>query len=104
MGIGLGPTLLGFLSDQFAHNAFTAGHYAAMCPNGVAMAGAASDLVEACKSASATGIKNALIAVSLLFVWAAAHYMLAARNLGADLDTHYVPDGGGAAPSPQVAA
>ncbi|HEX7416847.1 MAG TPA: MFS transporter [Steroidobacteraceae bacterium] len=104
VGIGLGPTLLGFLSDRFAHNAFAMGDFATLCRNGAAPAGAASQLADACKSASAIGIKNALIAVSLLFVWAAAHYVLAAKHLRADLDTHYAPPPRDAVPSMEGAA
>ena len=35
------------------------------------------------------GIRHALIAVSTLFAWAGVHYVLAARDLRRDLETHY---------------
>lgn len=34
VGIGLGPTLVGILSDRFAHLAFSLGDFAAACPGG----------------------------------------------------------------------
>ena len=91
VGIGLGPTLVGFLSDFFAQRAFSAGDYAALCPGGAAPQGAATGLVDACKAANGAGIHNAMTAAALLFVWAALHYLLASRRLRQDLDTHYEP-------------
>ncbi len=91
VGIGLGPTLVGILSDVFAGLAFPGGHYASMCPGGVAPAGATADLANACATASAAGIKHSIMAMSLLFVWAGGHYLLASRHLRQDLDTHYKP-------------
>jgi predicted MFS family arabinose efflux permease len=93
VGIGLGPTLLGILSDHYAAHEFTLGSYAATCPGGRAVAGSAAALAEACSDASARGIKYALMTLSLLCLWSAAHYLLAARSLRRDLDTHYVPEG-----------
>jgi predicted MFS family arabinose efflux permease len=89
VGIGLGPTLMGTLSDLFASRAFSTGSFLAACPGGAAPTGAVAALAEACRLASATGIRHALVAVSLLFVWAGLHYLLAARHLRRDLETHY---------------
>ena len=66
IGVGLGPTLVGFLSDQFAAHAFTMGDYAALCPAGSARAGSAEALVTACKAASGAGITRSIAAASLL--------------------------------------
>jgi len=90
VGIGLGPTLIGALSDAFASRAFSMGSFASACPGGAAPANAVAGLYEACRLASATGIRHALIAVSMLFVWAGLHYLLAARHLRRDLETHYL--------------
>jgi hypothetical protein len=46
-------------------------------------------LADACRSAGATGIRRALMVMALLCVWSALHYVLAARTLRRDLDTHY---------------
>jgi predicted MFS family arabinose efflux permease len=91
VGIGLGPTIIGILSDMLARHAFGGGDYAAMC---VRHQGAIVDaaLSASCATASATGIRHALMAISVLFPWSALHFALASRHLRQDLDTHYRPD------------
>ena len=89
VGIGIGPTLAGFLSDAFAGQAFTLGDYAVLCPGGVPLAGETARLGDSCASASAQGLQHAMVAVSLLFAWAGLHYVLASRTLKRDLDTHW---------------
>ncbi len=89
VGIGLGPTLVGVLSDFFAQRSFPLGHFAAMCPGGVPPKGAAEALASACTNASALGIRHAIMSMSLLFVAAGFAYFMAAKNLRRDLDTHY---------------
>ena len=46
-------------------------------------------LAEACRDASAAGIRHSLMIMALLCAWSALHYVLAARTLRRDLDTHY---------------
>jgi hypothetical protein len=87
VGIGVGPTLVGFLSDRFATHAFAA--FLGSCPGGRAPPGALPGLADACRSAGATGIREALIVMALLCAWSAVHYVLASRTLRKDLDTHY---------------
>jgi len=89
VGIGLGPTLSGFLSDAYAGGVFTLGNYATACPGGRAVAGAAQELVGSCAQASAIGLRRALMTMSLLCLWAGLHYFLAARTLREDLETRY---------------
>jgi MFS family permease len=89
VGIGLGPTLAGIFSDYFAHRTFALGDFSIQCAGGVAPAGASTTLVQACDAASAMGVRNAIIVMSLLFIWAGLHYFLAAKHLNRDLDTHY---------------
>jgi predicted MFS family arabinose efflux permease len=91
VGIGLGPTIVGVLSDRFASGAFAPGAFGASCPGGAAPAGAAHALAAACGNASAVGLRDALMVMSLLGVWAALHYALAARHLRRDLETRYRP-------------
>ena len=91
VGVGLGPTIVGFLSDFFAQQAFGVGDYKALCPGGAALAGAGQGAMDACKAASADGVRHAVMAVALLCVWAALHFALASRSLRKDLDTHYEP-------------
>jgi hypothetical protein len=87
VGIGLGPTIVGRISDLFASHAFAP--FLASCPGGIAPHGSTQALADSCRMASATGIRQALIVMALLCVWSALHYVLASRNLRQDLDTHY---------------
>jgi len=89
VGIGLGPTLVGILSDRFAQLAFATGDFARACPGGAAPDGATPALIHACADASAAGVRHAIMAMSLFLLWAGLHYFLAARDLKRDLDTHY---------------
>ncbi len=93
VGIGLGPTLVGFLSDAYATHGFTLGTYSVLCPKGLPPPGAAADLAAACRDASASGIRYALMTTALVPLWGAIHYFLAARRVREDLDTIYVPKG-----------
>ncbi len=86
LGTGLGPTVLGMLSDFYAKRAFIAGsNFIASCPGGRSPDGPGSAMDIACLAASTTGLRYALITVLVAFVWAAVHYLLAARSLQADL-------------------
>jgi predicted MFS family arabinose efflux permease len=87
VGIGLGPTLAGILSDAFAKLALP--HFSTLCPGGLPMSGATEEIFAACLSASAEGVRTSIITMSLVFAWAGVHYFLAARTLRQDLDTHY---------------
>jgi len=89
VGIGFGPTIVGFLSDRFASGAFTLGSFATACPGGAAPPQATQALAAACGDASAAGLRDALMVMSLLGLWAALHYALAARHLRRDLETRY---------------
>jgi hypothetical protein len=91
VGVGLGPTVVGFMSDLFAQQAFHAGNFKAVCPAGQAIIPALS---AQCSNASAEGVKHAVMAVALVCLWAAAHFLMASRNLGKDLDTHFETAGG----------
>ena len=102
VGIGFGPTLVGFISDRFARSAFTVGDYA-LCPKGRPPTGVLDAFTQSCAGAQATGLRHALMLMSLTCVWAAVHYWLAARTLRGDLATLYVPPAA-ATSSPKPAA
>jgi MFS family permease len=89
IGVGLGPTLIGSLSDALAHRAFGSGSFDLSCPGGVAPQGADAAMSTACGAASAAGILQAIGVFSMLFLWAAVHFLLAARRLEPDLDESY---------------
>jgi predicted MFS family arabinose efflux permease len=88
LGIGIGPTVVGRISDLFATHEFAA--YLGSCPGGVAPHGSLPELAATCRSAAAIGIRHALMVMALLCAWSAVHYVLAARTLRRDLDTHYI--------------
>jgi predicted MFS family arabinose efflux permease len=82
VGYGLGPALLGLLSDVLAARAFGAGDFTATC---VLAAPATPALAETCRVASTAGIGGAMAVMSCLYFWAAAHFYLAARTVRQDL-------------------
>lgn len=88
LGAGLGPTLLGMASDHYAGVFFAQGDFIASCPGGMAAPGSAPALDLACRAASSSGLRAALISALVFFAWAAVHYVLAARTLKRDL---YLP-------------
>jgi MFS family permease len=79
IGTGIGPWLVGRISDIFAARSFAGGAYASLCPGGHAVAGSGMDV--ACRTASASGLNSALLFCCAILVWAACHYFLAARHL-----------------------
>jgi predicted MFS family arabinose efflux permease len=85
VGAGLGPTFLGMASDLFAGMHFAAGDFIQSCPGGRAPAGADAALAAACSDASTHGLRMALICGAAFFLWAALHFLLAARTLRRDL-------------------
>jgi MFS family permease len=72
-GYGLGPPVVGAISDHLA--AWFAGP-AQACPIG--------SLVPACAAASAKGLRLALAGVTCLQIWGAVHYWRAGANLKSD--------------------
>jgi MFS family permease len=73
VGVGLGPAIIGKLSDILASSVL-GGAFTAQCGK--------PPLDAACAAASAYGIRMALVVSCLFFVWGAIHYWLAARAIG----------------------
>ncbi len=69
---------------------FAPANFKLMCPGGVPPHGELSAVQQACAAASATGIRQAMMAMSGFLLWAAVHYFLAARTLRADLLKQHV--------------
>jgi hypothetical protein len=90
VGIGLGPTLVGFISEAYARHSFTAGDYA-LCPQGRAPAAIVDAFTQACVDSKAIGLRHALMTISLSCIWAGVHYWLASRTIRKDLETFYTP-------------
>lgn len=87
VGIGAGPALVGGLSDFFAAARFSGGDYTALCPGGVSAATATEALRASCHAASSAGLKFALVCIASVGIWAALHFVLAARTLRADMSS-----------------
>ena len=87
IGLGLGPTFVGWLSDRMAQQNFVhVGDFKALCPGGAAAKGADAVLTQACHAASFDGVKWAIvITAGAVFTWAGLHYLLAARTVKRDL-------------------
>jgi predicted MFS family arabinose efflux permease len=75
VGQGLGPLLVGALSDHFTRRAFS-GNFDLACH----AAGNA-----ACSQAAASGLEMALTLWPLIYLWSGGHLALGARTLGRDL-------------------
>ncbi len=81
IGMGLGPVFSGFLSDTF-----TAQRFAALTGEAFASACAMGDArTDACADAEAGGLRLALLVLSAFNIWAAMHFIIAARTLRQDL-------------------
>lgn len=72
VGIGLGPSVIGKLSDIYASSAL-GGSFATSCVG--------QTLTTACAAASAYGVRMALVTSCSFFVWGAIHYWIAARSM-----------------------
>jgi hypothetical protein len=79
---GLGPVLTGYLIDHSAAEIFSSynvGNYHTLCPGGRALVSAPDLLQRSCTDALSTGTRDGLIVTALVMMWAAAHYLYAAR-------------------------
>jgi MFS family permease len=76
IGLGLGPVLVGWISDTTAASGVGATQWA-QCPI------VPSD---ACRAASFAGVRSGLIVAALLYLWAGVHYYLASKTLPQDLN------------------
>lgn len=85
IGHGMGPPVIGFLSDFFTSRAFTGGAYKTVCVSGAAAPAAASDLARACLEASAAGIRSSMLCFVVVLVFSALLYLRAARTYRQDL-------------------
>jgi Organic Anion Transporter Polypeptide (OATP) family len=89
VGTGIGPILLGAISDLVANHSFALGPFRSACPGGVALPGANALAQHACATASARGISIAMASITTLLLLGSLHFLSAARTIRADLDTQY---------------
>jgi hypothetical protein len=81
---------VGVASDLYAAHHFAgtmpgAGAFAHLCPGGRAVISARAGLSAACAGASAFGVRWAIVTCTLVYLWAALHYVLAARTVVKDM-------------------
>lgn len=81
IGLGIGPPIIGLLSDRFARQAFAGRAFLASCPGGQAPPAAEAAVSQACAAASAAGVRSALMVMACVFLWSAFHYFLAFRKI-----------------------
>jgi hypothetical protein len=86
VGLGLGPPLIGFVSDRVAAGSFGAGF-----PERCTLRLPSSADAALCADASAQGLTAGLVAVSLLLVWASVHLWLAGTRLGQKMPREVEP-------------
>lgn len=82
--LAIGPTLAGYMSDRFSTFRLGA-DFTRLCPGGHAPTGASAKLASDCAQAGAFGTRDALVFFSLLFIWAAIHYLFASKTMRTDL-------------------
>ncbi|HRP73423.1 MAG TPA: hypothetical protein PK743_12400, partial [Luteimonas sp.] len=85
IGLGIGPWVTGALIDFASARRFSVtglGDFTALCPGGVGLPDAAESLRQACAASTAQGTQDGIVAMMLVFLWAAAHYFIAARHMG----------------------
>jgi len=81
VGSGIGPTLVGFISDRAGAAAFGSASYVQQCrPGQIDPA-----LVEACSAAARTGLAQAMSFTVLAYAVAAIFFVMAARTIRKDL-------------------
>lgn len=73
------------VSTWIAGGGGDAATFAAACPGGVAPAGSSAEAIQACRTALADGTRGGLIVTFLFYVWASAHYFLAAIGMARHL-------------------
>ncbi len=74
VGQGLGPPLAGFVSDLVSAASFGSGNFTTQC------AGAAGQITGSdCANAAAMGIRYAIAAFTLFYIWSGAHLLWGAR-------------------------
>ncbi|MBZ9649128.1 MFS transporter [Sphingobium sp. 3R8] len=78
IGLGIGPPLIGLISDYMTRVALTQAAGSGLVPRCV---GAVASL-PVCQHAAGIGITYALVVISLILFWAAAHFWIAGYHVG----------------------
>lgn len=83
VGTGLGPTITGMFSDHYSAAAFGPGFHGACDHHATAL------VSPACRAASATGIRRAMMTIPLFAALAGLCFLMAARTIVDDLKLRY---------------
>lgn len=88
LGSGIGPILLGTISDHVAATSFPTalGTFKELCVGGRAADGAATELVTACARASAAGLRGGLMAPCVTFILAGICFIQSGRSIRQPLE------------------
>lgn len=93
LGLAGGPMFLGFFSDFFSQRAIAATlgevKFSAVC-HSAKLGALAPEVAGACTAASAQGVKYAMIAASFGLLWAALHFLRAAKTLPDEIISPYI--------------
>lgn len=81
VGAGVGPLIVGTLSDVMASRHF-GGDYALSCPASGILDPA---LLSACREASAVGLQWGMMLAAFIYLWSAVHLFLAGRTIARDM-------------------
>ena len=89
VGQGGGPAFIGFLSDKLAARLYVGEDYRLACVAAGAAKGHATNAVaglhepiaRACADASASGVRYAMLCVTVVLAWSAVHYFFASRTI-----------------------
>ncbi len=88
IGATVGPLMIGTLSDIFGARAFpdALGHFPTICPGGKPLPGAAEAVGKACASASAAGLRTALMAPCVTYILASLCFYMSGRTIKEPLE------------------
>ena len=89
IGATIGPLIVGIISDIAGAYAFpdALGSFAATCPGGKPLPGATADMAQACASASAAGLRTAMLAPCTTYLIAAGFFFLSGRAVREPLES-----------------
>ncbi|HTV95763.1 MAG TPA: MFS transporter [Steroidobacteraceae bacterium] len=89
LALGLGQVFTGSVIDRVAQGDFAGrgASFAASCPGGSALPGAAAGLQLACRSTLSLATRRGLLITVAFFAWAALHYFLAAAGFARSGDS-----------------
>ncbi|KCZ52130.1 spinster family MFS transporter [Hyphomonas pacifica] len=85
IGLGLGPTLIGFLSTTLKSMMLSGADVGVTLQVCKDMALLTAEQIAACSSADARGLQWSILVFTTLYGWAALHYLLAGKTLQRDM-------------------